>query len=137
MRLIMTRDVLTEKVGALANSVVKDPRWRQDDLSVSVLGMLLYGFALATGRIALFLNMEDIDAAVLQCLTDRIGAAPKWAGGLVADANASAFNKAHHPGQYELIAVGHSYFGVTDQKSLVDNIFVNIDSVRGRTSSRR
>jgi hypothetical protein len=114
----MTRDALAERVGELADAVLADPRWGRDDLSVTVLGMLLYGFALATGRIAMFLDMEDIDATVLRCMTERVGAAAKWSGGLVAEANASAFDKAHNPGQHELIGVGHSYFGVEDQAAI-------------------
>jgi len=126
----MTRDALFERVGELADAVLADPRWKRDDLSVSVLGMLLYGSALATGRIVMFLDMEDIDAAVLRCMTERVGAAAKWSGGLVAEANASAFDKAHHPGQHELIGVGHSYFGVEDQGAIIDNVFANIQSMR-------
>src|SRR5262245_28007716 len=128
----MTRDALAERVGALADAVLADPRWQQDDLSVTVFGMLLYGFALATGRIVMFLDLEDIDAAVLRCMTERVGAAAKWSAGLVADANRSAFDQAYHPGQHELIGVGHSYFGVEDQAALVDNVFANIQSVRRR-----
>jgi hypothetical protein len=130
----VTRDALAERVAELTNRVLADPRWEgeQDDLGVSVLGMLLYGFALATGRLVMFLDMEDIDAAVLRVLTERVGVAPKWGGGLVADANASAFDQDHHPGQHELIGVGHSYFGVEDQAAIVDNVFANIQSVRQR-----
>ena len=131
----MTRDALTHRVGELADAVLADPRWEQDDLSVSVLGMLLYGFALAIGRVVMFLDMEDIDTAVLRCLTERVGAATKWSSGLVAEANASAFDQAHHPGHHELIGVGHSYFGVEDRASLVDNVFANIESVRRRAEA--
>jgi len=125
---------LAERVGELADRVLHDPRWEgeRDDLGVSVLGMLLYGFALATGRLVMFLNMEDIDAAVLRCLTDRVGAAAKWSDGLVAAANASAFDKSRHPGHHELIGVGHSYFGQKDLAAVVDNVFANIQSVRRR-----
>ena len=56
----MTRDALTERVGELADAVLTDPRWYQDDLSVSVLGMVLYGFALATGRIVMLLSLIHI-----------------------------------------------------------------------------
>jgi hypothetical protein len=130
----VTRDALTESVAEMADRILTDPRWEdeKDDLGVSVLGMLLYGFALATGRIVMFLDMEDIDAAVLRVLTERVGVAAKWGGGLVADANASAFDKGLHPGQHELIGVGHSYFGVEDQAAVVDNVFANIQSVRRR-----
>jgi len=132
----VTRDALTERVGALSDRVLADPRWEseRDDLGVSVLGMLLYGFALATGRIVMFLDMEDINAAVLRCMTERVGAAGKWSDGLVSEANASAFDKAHHPGHHELVGVGHSYFGVDNQAAIVDNVFANIQNVRRRAS---
>ena len=111
----MTQVSLSDRIGKLAEAVLADPRWEQEVLSVSVLGMVLYGYALAIGRIVMFLDIEDIDTAVLCCMTERIGAAAKWSSGLVAEANASAFDKAHHPGHHELIGVGHSYFGVEDQ----------------------
>jgi hypothetical protein len=133
----MTREALTDRIGELADAVLADGRWVQDDLSVSVLGMLLYGFALATGRIVMLLDMEDIDAAVLRCMTERVGAAAKWSAGLVEDANASAFDKAHHPGQHELIGIGHSYFGFEDVAALVDNVFANIQSVRHRVAGQQ
>jgi len=134
----MTREHLFERVAELSDRVLADPRWgdERDDLGVSVLGMLLYGFALATGRLALFLDMEDIDAAVLRCLTERVGVAAKWGGGLVEEANRSAFNKTYHPGHHELIGVGHSYFGVEDQAAVVENVFANIQSVRLRAGGR-
>jgi hypothetical protein len=116
----------------LAEAVLADPRWERDDLSVSVLGMVLYGYALAIGRIVMFLDIEDIDAAVLCCMTERVGASAKWSSGLVAEANASAYDQTHHPGHHELIGVGHSYFEAKDQAVLVNNLFANIASVRRR-----
>ena len=83
----------------------------------------------------MLLDMKDIDAAVLRCLIERIGAADKWSGGLVAGASASAFNKAHHLGNHELIGVGHSYFGVKDQAAVIDNVFANISSVKQRAGN--
>lgn len=122
----MTKDALAKQIGESASAVAADPRWEQDDLSVSILGMLLYGYALMVGRSVMFLDLTDIDAAVVQCMTGQLGAAAKWSSGLVADANASAFDKAHHPAHHELIGVGHSYFGVEDRTAVVDNVFSNI-----------
>src|SRR6185369_1907311 len=104
----MTAELLYESVAKLADRVLADQRWEteDDDLGVSVLGMLLYGFALAAGRIAMLLDVEDIDAAVLRTLTMHIGAAAKWSAGLVEEANRSAFDKAYHPRQFDLIGVG-------------------------------
>ena len=98
----MTRDALTERIGELADAVLADWRWVRDDLNVSILGMILYGFATTTAR-GMGLAVTDVDAAVLQCMTDRVGAAAKWSGGLLAEANAAARNKSHHPGHHELI----------------------------------
>lgn len=126
----MNQETLAKKVGELVDIVRADPRWQQDDLSVAILGMILYGYALAIGRSVMFLDVPEIDAAVLKCLTENVGAAAKWSGGLVAEANASAFDHEHHPGHYELIGVGYSYFGVQDRSAIVDNIFANIASYR-------
>jgi hypothetical protein len=131
---LMTRDALIQRVGELTDAVLADPRWQQDDVSVTVLGMILYGFALATGRIEMFLDIEDIDAAVLCCLTERVGAAAKWSAGLVAEANASSFDEVHHPGHHALIGVGHSYFWGKDRAAAVDNVFASIESVRRRAT---
>jgi hypothetical protein len=127
----MTRQTLIARLSGLVDAVLADWRWVRDDLSVSILGMLLYGFASATAR-EMGLAVADVDGAVLQCLTERVGAAAKWSGGLVAEANVSAHDKAHHPGHHELIGVGQTYHGVTDQRALVDNVFASFASVRRR-----
>lgn len=126
----MTRDVLAERIGELADAVLADRRWVRDDLSVSVLGMLLYGYAFGVGRVFMFLDVEDIDEAVLKCMTERVGAAAKWSDGLVAQAAASALDAAHHLGHHELIGVGHSYLGVEDQNAILENIYKNIQIFR-------
>lgn len=127
----MTRETLTERIAELADAVLADWRWVRDDLNVSILGMILYGFASATGR-EMQLSVVDVDAAMLQCMTESIGAAAKWSGGLIVEANASAQNKSHHPGHHELIGVGQTYHGIGDQRALVDNIFANFATVRQR-----
>jgi hypothetical protein len=127
----MTRDNLTAQISELADAVLADWRWVRDDLNVSILGMLLYGFATANAR-EMGLAVADVDAAVLQCLTKRVGAAAKWSGGFVAEANASARDKTHHAGHHELIGVGQTYQRVADQRALVDNVFANFASVRRR-----
>jgi hypothetical protein len=130
----MTREALTARIRPLTDAVLADWRWVRDDLNVSILGMLLYGFARATAR-EIGLGVADVDAAVLQCMTERVGAAAKWSGGLVAEAHASADDKAHHPGHHELIGVGQSYNGVADQRAVVNNVFANFGSVRRRAGA--
>ncbi|HEY1379833.1 MAG TPA: hypothetical protein VGF55_23725 [Gemmataceae bacterium] len=130
----MSREALTARIGPLADAVVADWRWVRDDLSVSILGMLLYGFARATAR-EMRLAVADVDAAVLDCMTQQVGAAAKWSGGLVAEAHASADDKTHHPGHHELIGVGQSYHGVADQRAVVNNVFANFASVRKRAGA--
>ena len=93
--------------------------------------MLLYGFARASAR-DLGLTVAEVNTAVLQCLTERVGAAEKWSGGLVVQARASADEKANHPGHHELIGVGESYHAVADRRALVNNVFANFASVRRR-----
>jgi hypothetical protein len=132
----MTQDALAKEAGDLADVVIADPRWRQDDLSVSILGMLLYGYALMIGRTVMFLDVPDIDAAVLRCMTGNVGAAPKWSGGFVAEAHASAFDKTRHPAHFELIGVGHSYFGMKDRRAVIDNVFANIAAYRKLAGGR-
>lgn len=130
----MTQDALTKEVGKLVDGVISDPRWKKenDDLGVSILGMIIYGYAMMVGRTVMFLDMEDIDGAVLRCLTERVKVATKWGTGLVGEARASAIDKNHHIGQAELIGVGHSYFGVEDRAAIIDNVFQNIASFRKR-----
>lgn len=128
----MDQDILTEQVNEWAARVVADRRWINDTLGVVVLGMLLYGYALAVGRMVMMLDVVDIDAAVLRTMIGTIGTAKQWSAGLVADASASAFDEAHHPGNFELIGVGHSYFGEQDTAAVIDNVFANIASVRRR-----
>lgn len=127
----MTRDDLTVRVGQLADAVLADWRWVRDDLSVSILGMILYGYGLEAGR-AKGLSVADTDAAVLRCMTERVGAAAKWSGGLVAEANAAARSKNHHAGHHELIGVGRTYNGIADGRALVENVYANFASVRQR-----
>jgi hypothetical protein len=90
----MTPEALFDKLAALADRVVTDKRWQDqnDDLGVSVFRMLLYGYALAVGRMVMMLDIEDINAAVTRCLVERVGVAAKWGGGLVESAARSAFD---------------------------------------------
>ncbi|MBL9187418.1 MAG: hypothetical protein JNK23_08080 [Opitutaceae bacterium] len=133
----MTRDTLAADMGKLADAVLSDARWQRDDLGVSVLGMLLYGFALAKGRIVMLLDLEDINAAVLHVMTTRIGAASKWSSGMIEDADRSALDAAYHPGQHELISAGQSYLGIQERAAILDNVFANIRSVRRRADLGR
>jgi len=128
----MTPEALNETVAKVAKHVVADPRWRNeaDDLGVSILGMILYGYALATGRMIMMLEVEDIDRSVLLAITGSVGSAEKWASGLVAEANRSSLDPSYHPGQCELVGVGHSYIGNEDLDAITDNIFANIRQVR-------
>ncbi len=68
----MSREALTARISGLADAVLNDWRWGTDDLSVSILGMLLYGMCEPPREMGL--GVADVDAAVLQCMTERIGA---------------------------------------------------------------
>ena len=131
----MTPEALNAKVSKFAMTVVRDDRWggAADDLGVAVLGMILYGYALAVGRLVMLLEIECVAKATEKVLVEVVGAASKWSEGLVRDAETSAFDRAYHPQQFELVGVGHSYYGVNDSSSIVDNVFTNIDAVRSRS----
>jgi hypothetical protein len=132
----MTRDALIERIGELVDAVLADWRWVPDDLNVSILGMILYGFATASAQ-EMGLTVEDIDTAVLRCMTERVGAASKWSPGLMAEANASARDKAHHPGHHELIGVGRTYHGIADRQALVNGRPCGIRSCSQRAEPSR
>ena len=133
----MTPEALFDKLAALADRVMADELWQDqnDDLGVSVLGMLMYGYALGTGRLIMMLDVEDINAAVTRCLVERVGVAAKWGGGLVEEAAKSAFDQTYHVGNHELIGVGHQYMGEGKVGKLVGNVFANIESVRRRAEA--
>jgi hypothetical protein len=118
------------QIADLGKAVLSDPRWTGDTLSVAILGMILYGYALAIGRMVLMLDEEEVGKAVVTFLVNDLGAAERWSTGLVVDAKASAFDKDHHPGNHELVGVGHSYFGIDDRAAILDNVFANIDAYR-------
>lgn len=46
----MSQQAVAESAFTLTDAVLADWRWAGDDLSVSILGMLLYGFARARSR---------------------------------------------------------------------------------------
>jgi hypothetical protein len=69
-------DLLTSRLNDLAGAVRSNWRWTQDDVNVSVLGMLLYGYATAIGQGAQ-LSLEAVEKALLETMTSVIGAAPK------------------------------------------------------------
>ena len=128
----MNVKALTDRVSTLAASIAADPRWEgeKDDLGDAILGMLLYGYALALGRLVMLLDEEQIKESVVLSLVATVGAARRWSEGLAADAARSAFDKHHHPGNYQLVGVGHSYHGVTDQAVIINNAFQNIAAFR-------
>jgi hypothetical protein len=125
------REAISQKIGALAAAVVADARWKNETLNAAILGMILYGYALAVGRMALMAEIEDVDAAVRDCIIKYVGAGPKWTAGLVEDANLSALDKDHNPANFELVGVGHSYFGVENQAAVLDNVFANVKAFGG------
>ncbi len=132
----MTPEALFQTLTPLADAVITDPQWSEqgDELGLSVFGMILYGYGLAVGRLAMLLDMGDIDAAVERCLCERIKVPVLWAQGLIAEAGRCALDPSYHPGQAELIDVGYDYLGETDLSLLVENVLANIRSVRRRAS---
>ncbi len=136
LRSPMTPDALFQILTPLADAVIADPQWSEqgDELGLSVFGMILYGYGLAVGRLAMLLDMAEIDAAVERCLCERLAVPVPWAQGLVAEAGRSALDPSYHPGQAQLIDVGYDYLRERDLSVLVENVLANIGSVRRRAS---
>ena len=135
----MTPEKLEATIASVARAVVTDPRWRtnNDDLGVSVLGMLLYGYALGVGRLVMMLDTTDIDQAVTNVVMTHVGSAEKWTTGLLAEASRAAFDKSYHPTYFQLIGAGHQYFTANpDLETIVTNVFANVGSVRARSAPR-
>lgn len=132
----MTPEALYDALVQLVDSIQSDPRWEleKDTFGVTVLGMILYGYALALGRIVMLLDLDDIDATLIKALVDRKMVATKWGTGMVAEARASSFDKSYHPGQFALIGVGHSYLGADNPSLILDNIFANLQAYRQRAT---
>jgi hypothetical protein len=118
-----------EDLDRLTSSVIDDWRWVQDDLSVVVLGMILFGLGSEISRVER-INPTETEAAIARCLNTRVGAGSQWCSELLAEAAASAQSPLHHPGHHELIETGRTYRGVVDRQVLVDNMFANIASFR-------
>lgn len=124
----MTADAMATALDGLAEDVVADWRWVAEDLSASVLGMLLYGLALEIGRTTATAP-RAIDAAVERCMVEHVGASTTWSAGLVEAAKRAADDADFHPGHHELIAIGRTFHGVA-RSALVDNVYANFASVR-------
>ena len=125
-------EIMLSHLNKLAEKVVKDERWKVecDDFSLSIFGMLLYGYALSVGLVFGLPKGDFTDAMVAEVIMKHTGAAEKWTTGLVAEARRSAFDKAYHSGQYDLIAAGHTYMDADNVDVMVDNVFGNIKVFR-------
>lgn len=115
---------LNDRVSALAGRVVSDPRWPEmsHELGLSVLGMLLFGFAsaLAGPRV-------DPATAVAAAMTGPAGVPPKWTGGLLDEARRSARDAGHHPAHRSLIDAGQTY-AREDEADVIANVFANLQA---------
>jgi hypothetical protein len=127
---------LFETLAEVAERLSVDPRWEEerDDFGVEVVGMLLFGYGFMVGRTIHLMDREEICDGVVQVLAEKLGVAKKWAGGLVEEASLSIFDRKNHAIHHDLIAQGHRYFG-RSQQEIVENIFMNIDTIKGRLPS--
>lgn len=127
---------LFQTLASLTDQVTADPQWQseQDELGLTIVGMLLYGYGLAVGREVMRLDVAAIDGAVNRCLVERLGAEEPWSEELIGVASYSAFDPTYQPGYRELIQVGQQYLGQDDLNLVVKNIFANIRSMRRQTA---
>ncbi|HEX6369999.1 MAG TPA: hypothetical protein VF006_13850 [Longimicrobium sp.] len=120
---------LNDRMSALASQVVGDPRWPEmaHDLSLQVLGMLLFGYASALAGPG-----ADPMAAVAAAMTGPVGSPPGWTGEMLDDARQSAHNEDHNPANCSLIEVGETYPEL-DDADVFANIFANLQSYHDQT----
>jgi hypothetical protein len=120
---------LNDRIFALASQVVGDPRWPEmaHDLSLQVLGMLLFGYASALAGPG-----ADPVAAVAAAMTGPVGSPPGWTRAMLDDARQSAGNEDHNPANCSLIEVGETYPEL-DDAHVFANIFANLQSYHDQT----
>ena len=124
------RERLEEKTNNLLKLITSDPRWNlQDELLIQVLGLTIYGYAFGLGRLALFMDVDEINEVIINQLT-KLGVGEKYAQGLVDTALNSFTNDKDQSVHSQLVNIGHSHFGSEDLSVCVESIFNNTAALR-------
>ncbi len=122
-------ELFEEKLNQVAKSITEDPRWDiQNELMTQVYGLTLFGYAIGVGRIICFLDLEDIQEAVINKLTS-LGIGPKYAEGLIQHGTELFGNEDQKSYQSQLIDIGHSYFSAENINELKESIFANTEAL--------
>lgn len=123
----MAHDLLTSQLRTLADAVVADWRWDDDDRDVSHLCLILYGLAkeicLAWRRDSL-----EIDLAVQHCMVESVGAEDVRSSELVV--KASCVTEAMNDDRAKLINVGRAIHGMDDIRGMADRVFASLADIR-------
>ncbi len=124
------KDKLEDKLRSLITSITSDSRWNlEDELMIQVLGFTIYGYAFALGMLALFLDVEEINNAVIGNLV-KLGVGAKYAQGLVEAAYSSFADENDDSVYSQLVNIGHSQFSSESLESLTESIFSNTEALR-------
>jgi hypothetical protein len=116
-----------KKIDVLLQQIVNDSRWDLDNETLFVvMGMTFYGYCLGQ-KMIFMLEQEDVNQAVVERLVS-LGAAQKYTKGLV-EAAEQTFFKNEETLYNQLINIGHNYFMMDDLTELVDNIYLNTETI--------
>lgn len=118
------------KAETLTRKVITDPRWDiQDELLCQVFGFTMYGYVFGVGRLACFMDVQDIQQLATDQLTG-LGIGSTYAQGMMQSAYEIFMDKGNSTIHSQLIGIGHSHFASEDMTDLVESIFVNTEKIK-------
>lgn len=122
------------KAAEFTRRVTSDRRWNlQNELMCQVLGFTLYGYVFGIGRVHCFMDVEDIQALIVDQLAG-LGIGRNYVEGLVQAAHQEMSKENNQSWQNRLIGVGHSHALKENLPVLADSIFSNTTVLRKATT---
>lgn len=116
-----------KKIDNLFQQIIGDERWDLDSETLFVVtGMTFYGYCLGQ-KMVFMVEQDDVNQAVVERLVS-LGAGQKYSEGLVQAAKQTFFNN-EETLYNQLVNIGHNYFMMDDLTELVDNIYLNTESI--------
>lgn len=120
-------EAFNKKIDVLFQQIINDDRWDLDNETLFVvMGMTFYGYCLGQ-KMIFMLEQEDVNQAVVERLVS-LGAGQKYCEGLVQAAEQTFF-KNEETLYNQLVNIGHNYFMMDDLTELVDNIYLNTETI--------
>jgi len=120
-------EAFQKKIDLLLQQIVNDSRWDLESETLFVVtGMTFYGYCLGQ-KMIFMIEQEDVNQAVVERLV-ALGAGQKYCEGLV-EAAEQTFFKNEETLYNQLVNIGHNYFMMDDLTELVDNIYLNTETI--------